>query len=55
MDTVRVQIRLPQEILEELDQMARDYGLNRSAMIRYLIRSQQRDGAGTTTRPIEDH
>lgn len=54
MESVRIQIRLPQEILEELDKMAQERGLSRSAMIRLLIREKQRDGAETTTRPIED-
>ena len=54
MESLRIQIRLPKEILEELDKMAQERGLNRSAMVRLLIREKQRDGAGTTTRPIED-
>lgn len=51
---VRVQLRMDPVTLAELDQLARSHGLNRSAMVRLLV-SQAADGAGTTTRPIEDH
>lgn len=53
--STRVQLRIPPDILDELDRMAAAHGLNRSAMVRLLVRQASRDGAGTTTRPIEDH
>lgn len=55
METVRVQIRLTPEALQRLDNLAARSGLNRSAMLRLLIMQATADGAGTTTRPIEDH
>lgn len=45
MESVRVQIRLPESILKELDKMAEARGLNRSAMIRLLIRDAAQIGA----------
>lgn len=54
MESVRVQIRLPEDILQELDKMAAESGLTRSSMIRLLV-MQAAKGAGTTTRPLEDH
>lgn len=45
MESVRVQIRLPESILKELDEMAEARGLNRSAMIRLLIRDAAQSGA----------
>lgn len=53
--SIRVQIRIPSDILDDLDRMAAAHGLNRSAMVRLLVCQASRDGAGTTTRPIEDH
>lgn len=58
MESVRVQIRLPEEILEELDKRAKDRGLNRSAMIRLLIRNAAQSGAvngGDYDPPLTDH
>lgn len=58
MDSVRVQIRLPESILQELDKMAEERGLNRSAMIRLLIREAAQSGAvngGDYDPPLTDH
>ena len=55
MESVRVQIRLPESILKELDKMAEARGLNRSAMIRLLIRDAVQSGEvnGGTTTPVD--
>ena len=58
MESVRVQIRLPESILKELDKMAEARGLNRSAMIRLLIRDAAQIGAvngGDYDPPLTDH
>lgn len=56
----RLQVRLSEEDLHRLDQIAEFYGVNRSAAIRLLIRAEIRNhsgsdppsGAGTTTPPL---
>lgn len=53
MESIRVQIRLTPDTLKQLDDMAKNFGLNRSAMIRLLIKTAE-NGAVTTTRPIGD-
>lgn len=53
MESIRVQIRLTAETLKKLDKMAEEYGLNRSAMVRLLIKTAS-EGAATTTRPYGD-
>lgn len=59
----RLQVRLSAEDLHRLDQIAEFYGVNRSAVIRLLIRTEIRKhsgldpppaGAGTTTPPLGD-
>lgn len=62
MESIRVQIRIPADILERLDEIARDLGLTRSAAIRYLIATYGKSppeagghiGGPTTTAPLCD-
>lgn len=62
MDSVRLQVRVPPEIADRLDEIARDLGLTRSGAIRYLIACYGKSppeagghiGGLTTTAPLCD-
>lgn len=45
MDSVRVQLRMPPDVLSDLDRLAERYGVSRSAMVRFLVRQAAMGGA----------
>lgn len=53
MQSVRVQIRITQDILDKLDKMAAEHGLTRSAMIRLLIASSPMGMVDYDPSPLE--
>lgn len=53
MQSVRVQIRITQDILDKLDKMAAEHGLTRSAMIRLLIVSSPMGMVDYDPSPLE--
>ena len=53
MQSIRVQIRITEDMLERLDKMAADRGLSRSAMIRLLIAQASNGGRDHDLPPLE--
>lgn len=45
MDSMRVQLRMPPDVLADLDRLAEQYGVSRSAMVRILVRQAAMGGA----------